>query len=53
MPSSRAFGPHTWVRRAAMTKGTRLSRQLKERLILAGLVGGSLAVALASTLLLV
>jgi hypothetical protein len=36
-----------------MTKGARLSRQLKERLILAGLLGGSLALALASNLLLV
>jgi uncharacterized membrane protein YsdA (DUF1294 family) len=36
-----------------MTKSARLSRQLEERLILAALVGGSLAVALASNLLLV
>jgi hypothetical protein len=36
-----------------MARSARIRRQLKERLILAGLVGGSLALALASNLLLV
>lgn len=36
-----------------MARSARPSRRLKERLILAGLLGGSLALALASNLLLV
>lgn len=35
-----------------MTRGVRLSRRLKERLLVAALFGGSLVVALASNLLL-
>jgi hypothetical protein len=36
-----------------MGRSVRIRRQLEERLILAGLLGGSLALALASNLLLV
>jgi hypothetical protein len=36
-----------------MARSVRIRRQLEERLILAGLLGGSLALALASNLLLV